>query len=125
MPATLDVSIIAELQGLGQDISFLDKGTDGTTPTATTGRQYRTLAVADTDEVLDYGDVSTATCIIIRAITLDLDIDLDYTSSFSADMTVKAGEPCAVIVNPVGITRVKNNGSAEAPVYEVWVIGTT
>ena len=125
MSATLDVSVIAELQGLGQDISFLDKGTDGTTPTATTGRQYRTLAVADTDEVLDYGDVSTATCIIIRAITLDLDIDLDYTSSFSADMTVKAGEVPAVIVNPVGVVRVKNNGAGETPAYEVWIIGTT
>ncbi|KKM93552.1 hypothetical protein LCGC14_1207160 [marine sediment metagenome] len=125
MAATLDVSVIAELQGLGQDISFLDKGTDGTTPTATTGRQYRTLATADADEVLDLGDVSTVTCIIIRAVTLNLDIDLDYTSSFSADMTVKAGEIPAVIVNPVGVTRVKNNGAGETPVFEVWVIGTT
>ena len=61
MAATFDVSVIAELMGLGQDIPFTDKGTDGTTPTATTGRQYRTLATADTDEVLDYGDVATAT----------------------------------------------------------------
>lgn len=125
MAAELTVSVIAELTGLGQDISFLDKGTDGTTPTATTGRQYRTLAVADTDEVLNYGDVSTVTCIIIRAVTNDLDIDLDYSSSFSKDLTINAGEPCAVIMNPVGITRVKNNGSAETPVFEVWVVGTT
>ena len=125
MAATLDISVIAELQGLGQDISFTDKGTDGTTPTATTGRQYRTLATADSDEVLDLGDVSTVTAIIIRAITYDLDIDLDYSSSFDVDFTIKAGEPAAVIPNPAGITRVKNNGAAEAPVYEVWVIGTT
>lgn len=125
MAATLDVSVIVELQGLGQDISFLDKGTDGTTPTATTGRQYRTLAVADTDEVLDYGDVSTVTVIIIRAVTNDLDIDLDYSSSFDVDLTIKAGEVPCVIPNPAGITRVKNNGAAEAPVYEVLVVGTT
>lgn len=125
MPATLDVSVIAELQGLGQDISFLDKGTDGTTPTATTGRQYRTLAVADTDEAVDLGDVSTVTCIIIRAVTNDLDIDLDYASSFDVDMTVKAGEIPAVITNPAGVTQIKNNGAAETPVFEVWVIGTT
>jgi hypothetical protein len=56
---------------------------------------------------------------------LDLDIDLDYSSAFSADQTVKAGEPCAVITNPVGVVRVKNNGAAETPVFEVWVIGTT
>lgn len=125
MAATLDISVIAELTGLGQDISFLDKGTDGTTPTATTGRQYRTLATADADEVLDLGDVSTVTAIIIRAVTNDLDIDLDYSSSFDVDLTIKAGEVPAVIPNPAGITRVKNNGAAETPVYEVWVIGTT
>ncbi|KKM24404.1 hypothetical protein LCGC14_1605470 [marine sediment metagenome] len=125
MAATLDVGVIAELQGLGQDISFLDKGTDGTIPTATTGRQYRTLATADADEVLDYGDISTATCIIIRAVTNDLDIDLDYSASFDVDLTIKAGEVPCVIPNPAGITRVKNNGVGETPVYEVWVIGTT
>lgn len=125
MAATLDVSVIAELQGLGQDISFLDKGTDGTTPTATTGLQYRTLATADTDEVLDLGDVATVTCILIRAITNDLDIDLDYSSSFDVDLTIKAGEIPCVIPNPAGITRVKNNGAAEAPVYEYLVVGTT
>jgi hypothetical protein len=125
MAATLDVSVIAELQGLGQDISFLDKGTDGTTPTATTGRQYRTLTTADADEVIDQGDVAVATCIIIRAVTLDLDIDLDYAASFDVDMTIKAGGPCAVITNPAGVTHVKNNGAAETPVFEVWVIGTT
>lgn len=125
MPATLDVSIIAELQGLGQDISFLDKGTDGTTPTATTGRQYRTLTTADTDEAIDLGDVSTATCIIIRAVTNDLDIDLDYASSFDVDLTIKAGEVPAVIPNPAGVTQIKNNGAGETPAFEVWVIGTT
>ena len=125
MAATFDVAILAELTGLGKDQSFTDKGTDGTTPTGTTGIQYRTLAVADTDEVLDYGDVATVTCIIIRAVTLDLDIDLDYASAFDVDMTVNAGGPTAVITNPAGITRVKNNGAAEAPVYEYLVVGTT
>jgi len=125
MAATLEVSVIAELQGLGQDIPFTDKGIDGTTPTATTGRQYRTLATADADEVLDLGDVSTVTCIIIRAITNDLDIDLDYASAFDVDLTIKAGEPCAVIMNPAGITRVKNNGAGETPVFEYLVVGTT
>jgi hypothetical protein len=125
MAATLDVSVIAELQGLGQDISFLDKGTDGTTPTATTGRQYRTLTTADADEAIDLGDVSTVTCIIIRAVTNDLDIDLDYASSFDVDMTVVAGGPCAVITNPAGVTQIKNNGAGETPTFEVFVVGTT
>ena len=125
MAATLDVSVIAELQGLGQDIAFLDKGTDGTTPTATTGRPTRTLAVADTDEALDLGGVSTVTCIVIRAIDFDLDIDLDYASSFDVDLTIKAGEVPCVIPNPAGVTQVKNNGAAETPTYEYMVVGTT
>lgn len=124
MAATLDIAILAELTGLGKDQSFTDKGTDGTTPTAG-GYMYRTLAVADTDEALDLGDVSTVTCIVIRAVTNDLDIDLDYASSFDVDLTVKAGEPAAVIMNPAGVTQVKNNGAAEAPVYEYLIVGTT
>lgn len=124
MAATLDVSVIAELAGLGQDQNFTDKGTDGTTPTAG-GYMYRTLATADSDEALDLGDVSTVTAIIIRAVTNDLDIDLDYASSFDVDLTVKAGEVPAVIPNPAGVTQVKNNGAGEAPVYEYLIVGTT
>jgi len=124
MAATLDISIIAELTGLGKDQSFTDKGTDGTTPDAGT-YMYRTLATADTDEALDLGDVATVTCIVIRAIDYDLDIDLDYASSFDVDLTVKAGEPAAVIMNPAGVTQVKNNGAAETPAYEYLIVGTT
>jgi len=125
MAATLDVSVIAELTDLGKGFSFTDKGTDGTTPDATSGVQYRTLATADTDEALGLGDVSTVQCIIIRAIDYDLDIDLDYASSFDVDLTVKAGEVPAVIPYPAGVTQVKNNGAGETPAFEYAVVGTT
>lgn len=124
MAAELTVSVIAELSGLGQNTSFTDKGTDGTTPTAG-GYMYRTLTTADADEALDLGDVATVTCIVIRAVTNDLDIDLDYVSSFDVDLTIKAGEPAAVITNPAGVTQVKNNGAGETPVYEYLIVGTT
>jgi len=84
MATEFNVSVIAELIGLGKDVSFTDKGIDGTTPTAGS-YMYRTLAVADTDELLDLGDVSTVGAIVIRAITNNLDIDLDYVSAFDAD----------------------------------------
>ncbi len=124
MAAEFNISILAELIGLGKDVTFTDKGIDGTTPTAGS-YMYRTLAVADTDEVLDLGDVSTVGAIVIRAITNDLDIDLDYVSAFDADLTVKAGAVPAVIPYPSGIIRVKNSGSGETPVYEYLIIGIT
>ena len=124
MAAALTVSVIAELTGLGEGLVFVDKGINGTTPTAFT-KIYKTLAKADTAEALDLGDVSTIACIVIRAITKNLDIDLDYADPFSKDLTIKAGEEPAVIPNPAGIVYVKNNTESETPVFEYIVIGTT
>ena len=123
MAATLEVSVIAELTGLGQDQNFIDKGTDGTTPTAG-AYMYRKLATANTAEALDLGDVSTVTCVIIRAVDFNLDIDLDFSSSFDADFTINAGEIPAVIPNPT-LVYVNGSESDETPVYEYLIVGTT
>ena len=125
MAAEFAVSIIAELTGLGKDQAFTDKGIDSTTPTANTGVPYRTLAVADTEDVLDVGDVATTRAIVIRAVTNDLDVDLDFVAAFDADFTLTAGGIPAIIPLPAGTVYVKNNGAGETPVYEAWVIGTT
>ncbi len=124
MATEFNVSIIAELTGLGAVQNFIKKGTDGTTPTAST-YNYRTLATANTAEALDLGDISTVTCIIIRAVTNDLDIDCDFVSAFDADLTVKAGEIPAIITNPAVTVYVKNNTTDQTPVYEYLVVGTT
>lgn len=124
MAAECTVGITAELTGLGKDYYFSDKAIDGTTPTAVT-YNYRVLATADTEEALDLGDVATETILVIRAIDYDLDIDLDFVSSFNVDLTVKNGEPAAVIPNPAGVVYVKNNGAAETPAYEYLLVGTT
>ena len=124
MSATVTVSSRVELAGLGKDVYLQDVATDGTTPTAAT-YNYRVLATADTAEALDLGDISTVSMIMIRAIDYDLDIDLDYSSAFDSDLTVKAGEPAAVVPNPAGTVYVKNNGTSETPAYEYLVCGTT
>lgn len=124
MAAQVDCFVRVELSGLGLNYVFQDLATDGTTPTAAT-YNYRVLATADTAEALDLGDVATETILAIRAIDYDLDIDLDYVSAFDKDLTVKAGEPPALIPNPAGIIYVKNNGAAETPAYEYLLIGTT
>jgi len=128
MAATVDVSVIVELMGLGKDLNFIDKATDGTTPTAGT-YNYRVLVAGGTAEALDLGDVATETILVIRAVDYDLDVDLDNSDNnaagFDADFTVKAAEPAAVIPNPAGNIWVKNNTGVETPKYEYLVIGTT
>jgi len=124
MAAEFNVSVLAELVGLGKDISFTDKGIDGTTPTAGS-YMYRTLATTNIAEALDLGDVSTVTCIVIRAVTEDLDVNLDFSSSFDADFTLTAGEIPAVIPTPAGTVYVENTTTDKVPVYEYLVIGTT
>jgi len=124
MAAECKVKASMEITGLGRDLCFIDVATDGTTPTAAT-YNYRVLAVTNTAEALDLGDISTVTVLIIRAIDYDLDIDLDYDTTFDKDLTVKAGEPPAVIPNPAGIIYVKNNGTDETPAYEYLLSGTT
>ena len=123
MAASFDVSIIAELTGLGNDVNFAEKGTDETTPTAG-AYMYSTIAAADTAQALDLGDVSTVTCIILYAIDYDVDIDLDYVSSFDADQTAKAGGIPVVITYPAGTVYVKGE-SGQTPKFEYIVIGTT
>jgi len=125
MAATVDVSVIVELMGLGRDLNFINKATDGTTPT---GATYNYRVVADgalaTPEVLDLGDVAVETILIIRAVDYDLDVDLDFDTDFDADFTVKAGEPAAVIPNPSGTIYVNNHTATETPAYEYLLVGT-
>ena len=125
MAATVDVSVIVELLGLGRIQNFVDKATDGTTPTAAT-YNYRVLAVAGTEEALDLGDVATETVLVIRAIDYDLTVDLSYpAATFRTSFTIKAGEPAAVIPNPGGSIYVVDDAGDETPAYEYLLCGTT
>ena len=123
MAASVTVSTRVELDGLGKNLYMQDVATDGTTPSES-GYFYKVLGTANTAEALDLGGVSTVSVLHIRAINYDLDIDLDYVSAFDADLTVKAGEPAAVILNPAGTVYVKNNQTDEQPSYEYLVMGT-
>jgi hypothetical protein len=123
MAASYSIKIIAELTGLGKDLSFVEKADSQTTPAAAI-YNYRTLATADTAEALDLGGVSTVTLIIIKAVSDNIDIDCDFVSSFDADLEVKEGGLPAVIPNPAGDVYVKNHTESETPVYEYIVLGT-
>jgi len=123
MAATFDVTIIAQLAGLGKPLEFIEKGTDETTPTAST-YNYRTIAAIDTAEALDLGDVATVTAIILYAIDYDVDIDCDYVATFDTDLTAKAGGIPVVITYPAGTVYIKGE-SGKTPKFEYVVIGTT
>lgn len=128
MTATVDVSVIVELMGLGQDEKFIDKASDGTTPTAHS-KHYSVLVATNTAQALDLGDVATETIFAIKAIDYDLDVDLDNSDNnvagFDVSFTVKAGEPAAIVPNPAGYIWVKNNNTDETPKFEYIIIGTT
>ena len=124
MAATVDVSVIVELLGLGRNLNFIDKATDGTTPTGST-YNYSVLGTANTEEALDLGDVATESILVIRAIDYDLKVDLSYTAAtFRTSFTIKAGEPAAVIPNPGGSIYVVDDAGDETPAYEYLLIGT-
>lgn len=123
MGATFDVSVIAQLTGLGKQIEFAEKGTDETPPTAAT-YNYRVMVASDTAEALDLGDVSTPTCAILYAVDYDVLIDCDYSDSFDVDMTAKAAGIPAVIPYPAGDIYVQGE-SGETPKFEYILVGTT
>lgn len=122
MAAELSIKISAELTGLGDIMKFLPKKyTAVGTPTLKLfNRQIQ--AVADTDEVLEVGGITTVQMIIMKCVSNDVDIDTSYSSSFSAEITIEEGE--TQVFKPTGTVRIKNNDSAEAVTVEYLVIGT-
>jgi len=119
MAATAQVKLVVTLDGLNKPVEFPISWSTTTTPTKyVMGRQVTT---ADTAEALEMGDLATALLVVIECITNDVDIDCNYSSSFSADITCNEGE--AQVFTPAGTVYVKNNDAAEASTFDYLVIG--
>jgi len=120
MAAESSISINALLLGLGKEQSFIDRFslTDVTTKST---MNYRQQAVADTEEALDLGDVSTVDQIVIKAITNDMTIDPSFTSTYRAGILVKQGHVAAF--TPSGVVKIKNADAAEQVTYEFLIFG--
>ena len=122
MAASGTINIIAQLLGLGKEVDFIDRFTLTNTPAFTTGNMYRTQAVADTEEALDLGGVSTVDLIVIKAVTNDLLIDTSYAAAtFSEEINVPEGE--IAVFKPGATVYVMNEDAAEQVTYEYIVIG--
>jgi hypothetical protein len=120
MAAKAEIWIRAFLSGLGIDIDFPMKYNLSNTPTAhhsTTIQQ----SVADTDEALDLGGVSTVDMIILYAKTNDVDIDTSFSAAFSKELSFTEGE--VQVFKPEGTVYFKNGTAAEQATIQYLVIG--
>jgi len=122
MAAEFKINMMAQLAGLGEPINFIKTGVDETTPTAGS-YMYRTIDTANVAEILDLGDVSTVTAIVLYAVDYDVDIDLDWDTAFDADLTAKAAGIPVVITYPAGTVYVQGE-TDQTPKFEYLVIGT-
>jgi autotransporter adhesin len=122
MAASVDTSIISEVTGLNEVGTFIDKfAVTATATKAVNNRQIQ--ASADTDEAINLCGIGTVELLCIKCVSNDVDVDLNYSSSFSADLTIPEGES-AVIPKPVGVIRIKNDDAGEAVTIDVLIIGS-
>ncbi len=122
MAAELSVKIIAELTGLGEEIIFAGLFTDTTPPTKSLF-QYMEQATVNVDEAIPVGDVATEGVLIVKAVTSNVMIDLDFDTAFDADFTIKAGR-WAVIPEPAGTVHFEAVSASEKATIQYLLIGT-
>jgi len=120
MAAEANVSIIAEVTGLGQLQVLAEKFAVTTTP-ARVHYQYMEQATANTAEALDVGDVGTVHLIILKCVANDVDIDTSYVTTFSAEIEVQEGE--VAVFKPTGTVYIQNDDTDEKSTVEYLVIG--
>jgi hypothetical protein len=122
MAAELKIKISAELTGLGDPMKFLPKKyTMAGTPTLKfENRQIQ--AVADTEEALYMGGITTPMMIIMKCVSNDVDVDVSFNSTFSAEITIEQGE--TQVFKPVGTVYIKNDDAGEVSTVDYIVVGT-
>jgi hypothetical protein len=118
MAAECRIKLIAEVTGLGQELEF---STNFVTATPTLAN-YNYDSIGTSAEALDISDISTVEFIIIKNTdgTNYVEIDANYSSSFSADFQIDAGK--TAIFKPSGVVQAKANTAA--CIVEYITIGT-
>ena len=122
MAAQLTVKIISELTGLGEEIIFAGVFSDTTPPTKSLF-QYMEQATVNVDEAIPVGDVATEGVLIIKAVTNDVMIDLDFDTTFNSDFKIQAGR-WAVIPEPAGTVHFEAVSASEKATIQYLLIGT-
>jgi len=120
MSAEGKVKFIVELTGLGKDEIFADNFSTGTP-----ARKLKHQAVIDTagtEQALILGDVAVTDLLVIKAISGDIEVDLDFSAAFDADLTIEEGKS-AIIPQPAGTVYWKGDGATDS--IEYLLIGTS
>lgn len=119
MAAECRTKIITEVTGLGKILEFAENFVTATPTLA----MYNYDSIATSEEALDISDISTVEFIIIKNVdsTNYIEIDANYSSSFSADIQIDAGK--VAMFKPSGTVQVKANTAA--CLVEYIIIGTS
>ena len=125
MAVAVDISIIAEVSGLGEGLVFAEKfAVTGTVIKAVSNRQIQ--ASTNTAEALNLCGISTVELVIIKATSNDLLIDTDCASvgAFVKDQSVAEGE-CRII-KPDGTDDIfiKNEDGTEVCIVDYLIVGS-
>jgi len=123
MGAECKVKFIVELTGLGEDEVFSDSFTAGT-PARVIKQNNLVITAADTPQAITLGGVGVEELLVIKAISGDIEIDLDCADagSFSADFTIPEGKS-DIITQPAGTVYWKGDEDTDA--VEYLLIGTS
>jgi len=118
MAAECRTKVITEVTGLGKELIFSENFVTAT-PTL---KLYNYDSIDTSAEALDISDISTVEFIIIKNTdgTNYVEIDSNYSSTFSADIQIDAGK--TAMFKPSGVVQAKANSSA--CLVEYIVIGT-
>ena len=121
MAAACSVKFIVELTGLGEDETFAESFTTGVP--ARSIKHYAVIDAADTAQALILGDVATEELLVIKAISGDIEVDLDCAdvASFDVDLTIAEGKS-AIIPRPASTVYWKGDEADDA--IEYLLIGT-
>ena len=125
MAVAVDVSIIAEVSGLGEGLVFGEKfAVTGTIIKAVLNRQIQTTT--NTAEALNLCGISTVELVIIKATSNDLILDTDCAdnASFVQDQSIAEGE--SRIIKPDGTNGIfiKNEDGTEVCTVDYLIVGS-
>jgi len=127
MAVAVDVSIIAEVSGLGESLVFGEKfAVTGTIIKAVLNRQIQTTT--NTAEALNLCGISTVELVIIKATSNDLLIDTDCANNaaFAKDQSVPEGE-CRILKPDNDGTDgifIKNEDGTEVVTVDYLIVGS-
>ena len=126
MAAVASVNLSLSVSGLTSQTINSSIAFNATTPDAV-AHTYKKIAVSDTEEAVELGDVSVVQGVLIHCVaagdsTAGIYIDTDFDTTFNASQSLTEGK--SAYFKPAGVLMVKNITTVQRPTYEVIVFGT-